>query len=87
MLDDNIRWGSQTLRPRAEISLRLRLRRALRIAHGCRGPRIPILRWTRPAIRRLGGVRHGCLQERFIVPSRFNELLIELGEFILIRIS
>ena len=27
-------------------------------------------------------MRHGCLQQGFVVPAGFDEFLIELGEFV-----
>ena len=55
----------------------------------CRGSRarVSILRLAGAAILGLRGLGHGCFQERFVVSSRFDELLVELRKFIYIAVS
>jgi hypothetical protein len=70
------------LRPWAEISLRIRLRRSLGITKRRGRSRVSVRSLAGSTILGLCRVRHGCFQERFIVSPGFDEFLIELRKLI-----
>lgn len=69
----------RTLRARAKVAVGISLWRWRSLG---KPGRIPVRRLTRSSIWCLPRLCHRRLQKRLIIPSRFNELFVQLGEFV-----